>query len=550
MIISQISFILLMTNFFPVATPLDICVKHGVLREVSKIQIRSSKPVEVNLDIGNFNRYLTQINADLPKFLENLNQLSDIEQIKPLTSDMDELKTFSGLYNAHITNGKPTEGSKECGKMGKALLNLDDPSSRPAALKFMRENNINQSPIFALVGFVFIINRKGVVLGKIPDSADPEIVNAAVYPILKVDNTLDFENPNISSSNGKIICISSITPLKPLKGRQSYTNTWTRLTNKVITIASKIKPYYDVFSSMITALPTVSAGRSNSLTGTPQFALISLAKFLSTHQFKSSLQNGDFNVLQKLNEIIPTLNKLVAFLQPKRGKFTLDSDLINLDENFENIQIQGKQTSDHDQLILGGRARLVNNNSSFLITQYKFFPYQNNKSSFKPGYLIAKSADSISTGSNIFYSENFSSIGANCNDETDIRICEKYSPGFVLQNQFECAKSILDKTHDNKCDKIDSRISAIRTDCGEIDKSIIKISTPIESSVDIRCNNNYVKTHIINPGVHQLETDCAIYFDNNLLVPQIFRDVESRSSYERVLSSNNEESFEFKIPIF
>ena len=82
----------------------DVCVKHGILKPINRIRIKDLRSTRVALDVTNFDSYLSQIDSDIPKFLNNLNSVSSTDNIDNLLTRNDVLYPFNGYYNAILLN--------------------------------------------------------------------------------------------------------------------------------------------------------------------------------------------------------------------------------------------------------------------------------------------------------------------------------------------------------------------------------------------------------------------------------------------------------------
>lgn len=503
----------------------DICVKNGILREVSKIRVLQTKPVDVSLDIGSLQGYLKQISDDAPNFIKGLTAFSNQEELDKIKEKSSDLKYFNGKFNVKHLQGKWIDATEVCDAVEGEVLNLDYPTNKAAAVKFLTTNDINRVPLGAEADPPYLFNKEGKVLAKITN-ADNDLANRSVFASFKKDGSITIEAA--PAENTDILCLTNIRPIQPFKDRPNYTYTWKRVAVKIIDLVGQFKKGYELFKQNLNSLPLVNIHGLNRIIGTPKFPLIKLAKFFSLHQYLESFANSQFNDLDQLNEMVSVFKNLVKAFKPTKNIFTLPLDLVDIEGgSYSSLSVNGKQ-EESGRIILAAKTTNITEENSSFITQFRFIPYQNNAESFKPGYIIAKTDEENRPGNDVFFTSEYRPIGSGCKEKGDEMLCEKYSPGFIPSKQIECAKNILSENIiKNNCELVESVPSGTRTDCIQGKYSIVKLSTPFKITIDIKCNDRYMTSYSFDAGIHQLETNCGIFYENGMLVPQVFSTVSS-----------------------
>ena len=131
---------------------------------------------------------------------------------------------------------------------------------------------------------------------------------------------------------------------------------------------------------------------------------------------------------------------------------------------------------------------------------------------------------------------NYQPLGSDCQDSDISQICSRFIQGKITPNQIKCAQYILGFDFENTCKLVNGVVSGTRTDC-KSEEPIAVISTPETVPVQVKCNGQDFQTQLLTPGVHEISTHCAIYHENDILVPQILKFAENSSHFKLTESS-------------
>ena len=340
-----IVFLAVSTSIFLQTNGKDVCVKHGILKPINRIKIKSLSSNQVSLDVTNLEGYLSQISADTPKFLENLAQINSIDKINGLVSRTEEIYPLTGYFSLIWIKGKWKEAEENCLKKKAILLNFDNPNTRPATIKFMKANSISSIPIGAKDQIPFLTNSEGVVLyhkeGLIMDRLI-EVGHA------KFKNTGEIEIIDAPSEDVDVFCLIPVRPSQPNRNRYTYKKSLVRIATSLAKMVIDFKTGYNEYSRKVMNLGNIPNSNSKEIkpyVAVPKFSLINVAKFLSTHQFAETFKEISFQGLKQLNEmkgIFKELAKLFKAKQNQNGIVNLPTEILELDENFKTIELKGK----------------------------------------------------------------------------------------------------------------------------------------------------------------------------------------------------------------
>jgi len=512
---------------------LDTCITNGVLRPVQRLRITNLQPEKVVLDAVNFQNYLQQISLDSPRFLDGLESISTIDKINQLQTwpvSSPSLKKFSGKFNAMLVESSWGEALKSCSDRHGRLLNFDYPTTRVATLKFMQENSISSLPLESKSSKPYISTSDGEVLVYDP-TMDRAVATAAIFPTFSKNDKITIEAAPTGSST--ILCLVPIRPILNQVGRNTYKKSLARIASRLALLVRTFVSGYEKFDALSKVLPPADVTGVTRILASPKFNLIDLAKYFSTHQFVESFKNMDFNDLKQLSGLKETFSKLIKLFKPQTEKFTLPKEVLELDESFTNITITGKSVDSEGNILYYGTGLRDQTEKNFPIVYYKFLPFNNNVKSLKEVFLIAKGEDSLKSGNLVYTLDNYRPIGSDCRDMDLIHYCNRYTPGRITDKQINCAKFILGLSQINDCEIKDSHVTAIRTDCN-LDPNLgpptkVIVSTPESINIEVKCNDENFETHSLAPGIHELNTQCAVHFQGDILAPQVIRNAELQS---------------------
>jgi len=511
---------------------------------MAKVKLQRKRMESLAFDVSNVNSYLSQISSDIPKFSSSLNQYSDLEKIRAKKQISNEvLLKFSGTFNAIIINSDWRNALKGCTNKNAQLLNFDHPTNRPATIEFMKENNLDRVPVFVVAVPPYILNIHGKLLFE--TTATKTEADAAIYPTLKPDNTLVIEAAPAGSV--KVVCLVEIQPVLRREDKQSYTKTWAKIATEVLGLAGEFKTAYDKFSEKARELPLTNIEGRQRIVASPKFGLIKLAKFLATHQFSQSFDKAKFNDLIDLSGAKSMFKNLIKLLTPKSNHFTLPKEILEIEDKYSDIVVTGKMTESDGSTYYAGTGSEIDLESTTPIIQYRFFPISSNKKVPEKGYLIAIGDAEVTTLENVYFTNTYQPIGGNCSLEDNIQQCNSYIPMSVDQYSVDCAKYVLGLGPDMNCNHVVMPLTFGRADCGEGQK--ILVGAAVETEVSLNCNGNLLRTQTLRPGVHSIDTECALVHSGTIIVPQLLKMAEVKGDIRITEGATPNEEIEYDILI-
>ena len=517
-----ISLLLVMSMGLVVVFPKDVCISSGILKPINRIRIHDYKSRDLAINMNDVISYAEAINLDTDGFIAGLSKLVSNEEITSLVK-YEGLKLFNGKFNALLLEVPWVDAIKECGKKRAKLLNFDYSTNREAAVKFMKLHNMAETALDTMGRPPILINTHGEVLHMDTTSRSQNetraLLSSAHHPTFKVDNTIDIKAA--PSGDQKIICLVEIGPTVPKQGQTQNKGTLIRIANQVIDLAKKFKLGYQTFNRLSNGLDSLTSTNVKEILFPPSFSLVEAGKFLSRHQFENSFRDFKFEDLKQLNEVKKVFKNLLKYFKADNKKIEIPIDLIELDSKYENVKVKGRTTNSQGIVEYVAEAVQDETNDDFLITHYEFFPFTYKKESIARLFIIAKGPGALSSGEMVTSMLNYKVIGSDCKNIDNILHCSRYIPGKITAEQINCAKFVLGVGEINGCKMVNGYVSGIRTDCDQVFGSKVMISTPENIEIKIVCNKMEIRTHSLNPGLHQIDTNCAVHHLEDILVPQV-----------------------------
>ncbi len=505
------------------------CLRHGLLVPIGKRGLLKTKTYPIQLEWKAVKALVEDLTTNLPKFKTNLiAENSSVHSAVTINIAGRRVKEVEATSLTYL---------KECDLLSMIPLRPSSQTYYTAFIKYLNDNNIqstlldvemkHNAIVFPGTNIVVVENgnlAKDALNAKIPHlkkEAAGYVLAATASDATKFKSFCQEPRENLLNklANNKAIKVLAQQLLQfyppaetTLKAIKALTSIGSQITSSLPVL--KWIPSKSIVKADAVANRFSSADRWDQVTTGQYDEILSMDQFLKNI---SSIKNPASGIkLARINK-----EKIRRYLRLASDTFI-----------SSNVRFFPKNHTADDKLV--GEIQLQVGQPNELCSLNKFLPLVDGGWRAKLSYIIV-------CGQNSYASDRLTL--SSCEDN----YCNTIDFDKSIQGQ-KCADGIISNDIDlpHSCPtKWTNMPIAYRQRCSEDLKSPVVITTPTETTLSFNCNSNFIQSKTVGPGNHFVSTSCAIYTENEELLPAnptrsddqvpTFPEIEPENDNERII---------------